>query len=171
MNCSARDAGKCGGFWGETDLERVQMLSQSTQQLCLVDVWESGSWTAASWNGNRQEVVPLAVVRALQLPWKRCEILNGDKYLVIWGLDGKMAFFPSTQHPRALNCYRRQVIIERGRYFLINCVNPAAAQPSCIFSNVIKFVAQFLGVLWATANLKKIQFYSFVALDLGQTTL
>lgn len=94
-------------------------------------------------------------VRALQLPWEHCEILHRDKYLVIWGLDGEMAV-PATQCPRPLNCYRRRVIIERGRCFLINYVNPAAAQPSCIFSNIIPFVAQLLSVLWATANLKKL---------------
>lgn len=109
-------------------------------------------------------------VRALQLPWEHWEILHRDKYLVIWGLDGRMAV-PATQCPRPLNGYRRRVIIERGRCFLINYVNSAAAQPSCIFSNIISFVAQLLSVLRATADLKKLQFYSVVASHLEQTTL
>lgn len=89
------------------------------------------------------------------IPWELCETLHGDEHLVIWGLDGKKAA-PATPHPRALNCHRRRVVIERGKCFLINYVNPAAAGPSCIFSNILSFVAQLLSVLWATANLKKL---------------
>lgn len=90
--------------------------------------------------------------------------------MVIWGLGGRMAV-PATKCPRPLNCYRRPVIIERGRYFLINYVNPTAAQPSCTFSNTISFVAQLLSVLRATADLKKLRFYSVVAFNFRQTTL
>lgn len=143
-----------GIFRGETAPEHVQVLSWSTQELCSAHVWDQAADLHPTAKGTAGGCSP-GCVRALQLPWEHCEILHRDKYLVIWGLDGKMAV-PATRCPRPLNCYRRRVIIERGRCFLINYVNPAAAQPSCIFSNIISFVAQLLSVLWATVNLKKL---------------
>lgn len=168
MSCSAPDAVSVAGLRWNSPWACPGAVPEHSAAL-LRDVWESG-WAASRWKRSSQELLPLAVVRALKLPWERCEILHGDKYLIIWGLHGKIAA-PATQCPRLLNCSRRWVIIERGRCFLINYVNPAAAQPNCVFSNIIWFCAQLLSVLWATANLKKLQFYSVVALDLGQTIL
>lgn len=166
MNCSAQDAGKCGSFWGETALELSRSTQSSAQHTCghqaadlhpaaegtgrRLFLWLCQSTAAplrALWNTSRRQVLGY-----LGFGWK-----NGSS-------------IHST--PQAIKLLQKaRVIIERGRCFLINYVNPAAAQPGCTFSNTISFVAQLLSVWWATADLTKLQFYSVVASDLIQTTL
>lgn len=150
MNCLAQGAGKWHFQRWNSPWCCPGALRSSAQHMCGIK-----QLTCIQLQREQAGGCSPGCVRALQLPWEHCEILHRDKYLVIWGLDGKMAV-PATRCPRPLNCYRRRVIIERGRCFLINYVNPAAAQPSCIFSNIISFVAQLLSVLWATVNLKKL---------------
>lgn len=72
---------------------------------------------------------------------------------------------PATQFPRALNCYTRLVITERGRCFLTDYVKHSAAQPSLICCNTTQFVAQLRTLRWATTNLNNLQlcFHHFLS--------
>lgn len=92
-------------------------------------------------------------------------VASSSFFFPLFFLCKKKMATPATQFPRALNCYTRLVITERGRCFLTDYVKHSAAQPSLICCNTIRFVAQLRTLWWATTNLNNLQlcFHHFLS--------